>query len=131
MAFEEVGGSKTYVKYSECKAGDVVVEGHFIGSVPSKFGGNNHEFRTESGKIVSLNKSGQLDYCLKHIAVGDYVRVVYEGKTILDKGTFKGKEAHNFKVAKDPSRRLANTSIAAPAPKEAGAELLDSENPLA
>jgi hypothetical protein len=131
MSFQEVGGAKSYVKYSECKAGDIVVEGYFVGSTPSKFGGNNHEFRTESGAIVSLNKSGQLDYCLKHIEKGDYVRVIFEGKVVLDKGTFKGKEANQFKVLKDPSRRLAPSAIPTPAVKEVAEVLSDSENPLA
>lgn len=130
MAFQEVGGAKRYVKYSECNVGDVLVEGYYAGITVGKYG-NQYNFTTEDGTHVVLNKSGQLEYALKFVEVGEYVRIVYEGVAVLQKGTFKGKEAHNFKVMKDPDRRRHVGNVPPPITHIDASEVLDSENPLA
>jgi len=83
VQFKSVGGQKKYFKYAECEEGQLLVEGKFIGTSPNKFGKENFDFRPEEGPIVRE---------------GDTVQVIYDGKGILDKGAFKGKEVHNFKV---------------------------------
>lgn len=127
MAFQEVAGAKSFVKANGMNPGDVMVTGWFVGERPSKFGGKDFEFETEDGKHIVVNKSGQLVYAMQFVEKGDFVRVTYVGKNILDKGTFKGREAHQFKVEKDPGRRRAvspnPTSVASETP-----EVLD--NPL-
>ena len=130
MAFQEVGGAKRYVKYSEASPGDVLVEGYYAGTTVGKFG-NQYNFSTEDGQQVTLNKSGQLEYALKFVEVGEYVRVVYEGMVNLQKGTFKGKDAHNFKVMKDPDRRRVSGATVPAVMIHGAPEVLDSENPLA
>jgi hypothetical protein len=130
MAFQEVGGAKRYVKYSECQAGDELVEGYYTGTTVGKYG-NQYNFLTEDGKQVVLNKSGQLEYAIKFVEVGEYVKVIYEGVAVLQKGTFKGKEAHNFKVLKDPERRRRTGGPIPAVSINDASEVLDSENPLA
>lgn len=97
--FRSVGGQKKYFKYAECEQGQVLVEGKFVGAVPSRFQGNNYEFRPEQGPIVSLNHSGHLKYLIEtYVKEGDLCRVIYDGKTTIEKGAMAGKEAHQFKV---------------------------------
>jgi len=99
VQFKSVGGQKKYFKYAECEEGQLLVEGKFIGTSPNKFGKENFDFRPEEGPIVSLNHAGQLAYLMdNYVREGDTVQVIYDGKGILDKGAFKGKEVHNFKV---------------------------------
>lgn len=101
MKFTKVGGSKKYFKYSECEAGQVLVEsGKFLGRSPNKFGKENFDFKpTDGGPIICLNNAGQLNYLIDtHVRVGDTVQVIYEGSDILDKGAFKGKTVHKFEI---------------------------------
>lgn len=126
--FQEVGGAKNYVKYNECKAGDIVAEGHYLSRTMGKFGAQ-YNFMSEDGKQTVLNKSGQLEYALQHVEAGDYLRVIYEGEITLEKGTFKGKKAHQFKVLKDPTRKKVSAPVSAA--KEVAEVLEESENPLA
>ena len=57
MLFNKVNLKKKYIKYSECKPGDVLVVGKYVETIPSvKYPANsNHDFKTETGEIVSLN----------------------------------------------------------------------------
>lgn len=104
MSFQEVGGPINYVKYSESKPGDVLVEGWFIDTKPGLYG-NQYYFIDECGKTTVLNKSGQLDYQMSHsINKEDFLRITYAGKIILEKGPMKGKESNQFKIERDPTR---------------------------
>lgn len=104
MSFQEVGGPINYVKYSECKAGDVLVEGWFIDTKPGLYGAQYY-FIDETGKTTVLNKSGQLDYQMSHsINKEDFLRITYMGKIILEKGPMKGKESNQFKIERDPTK---------------------------
>lgn len=97
VKLKKVGGPKQYYKYSECKAGQVLVEGKFIGRSPNKFGKENFDFKpANGGPTVSLNHAGQLEYLLSEIVEGTYCRVTYNGKEVLTKGDFKGKEVNTF-----------------------------------
>lgn len=125
MGFQEVGGASKYYKYNECKPGQILVEGWFTGIQNGKFG-NQYHFVTPSGESVVLNKAGQLDHVFTKVCeVDDFVRVTYDGKKILEKGDFKGKEVNQFKVERDPSRKGRNNQ---PQPMEAvemGEEVVD------
>jgi len=107
MAFQRVSIQRTYFKYPECKKGDILVNaGIFIKTEDGKFG-PQHIFREKvSGKEVCLNSSGHLNYQLEeHVTPGDLCNVIYDGKVLLTKGTFAGKEAHNFIVEVDPAAK--------------------------
>jgi hypothetical protein len=97
MAFTRVSGKMKYYKYSECTPGQVLVEnGVYLGSEEGKFG-IQHLFREEDGSKVCLNSAGHLNYLIDESAVpGMKCRVTYAEKVLLDSGSFKGKEAHNF-----------------------------------
>lgn len=107
--FKKVGGPRTYVKFSECKVGDVLVEGKYIGTVANQFNKDkpNYEFKPLNGEAnVVLNSAGKLVYLMDtYVQVGDLVQVTYKGKSKIDKGPMKGKEAHDFEVAVDDSAR--------------------------
>lgn len=123
MSFVEISTAKRYVKYSECKEGDELVVGWYIGTTDGKFG-EQHNFVTETGTHVVLNSSGQLDYFIKtHIKPEDFVKIIFKGKTKLEKGPMAGKEANAFAYYKDPSRAGKRNApiyqeVAAPAETE-------------
>ena len=100
MEFRSVGGQKKYFKYKDCEAGDVLVQGKYLGTSPSKFGKDNHDFKPAEGPTVCLNSAGHLNYLIENnVQIGDMVQVTYEGTDVLDQGAFKGKEVHKFDVA--------------------------------
>lgn len=91
----------------------MVKAGVYIGDSPNQFGRDNHDFKEADGTVVSLNAAGQLDYLLtSHAQLGDTVRIIYAGTNTLEKGRFKGKEAHNFELhLKDGPQRAATTAV--------------------
>jgi hypothetical protein len=99
--FTEIGGAgnTTYPKYAQHKSGDVLItDGVYLGSVPSKFGGVGHPFKMADGTKIHLNGAGQLDRRLEGVSVGTHCHIVYMGEEVLNKGPFKGKPCHQFKV---------------------------------
>lgn len=97
VRLKKVGGPKQYYKYKECKPGQVLVEGTYIGRSPNKFGKENFDFKpANGGATVCLNHAGQLEYLLEAITEGTYCRVTYNGREVLTKGDFKGKEVNTF-----------------------------------
>lgn len=121
MLFNKVNLKKKYIKYSECKPGDVLVVGKYVETIPSvKYPANsNHDFKTETGEIVSLNSSGQLDYFLEEKLKFDktkVVRITFAGKEEILKGPYKGKDKYGnpntqntfeFEVAEDDTESFA------------------------
>jgi hypothetical protein len=120
MGYNEVGGAKTYIKWSECKKGQVVLDGaKYRRSFEGKYG-IQYEFVTDDGEIIVINKSGQLDYKMDFIRPGSKVHLTYEGKIVLDKGKYKDKESNQFTLlcdddfkAPDDSEQEAATQDAA------------------
>ncbi len=106
MAFEDVTERFRYLKYAECSKGDLLAEGHFVRSEMDKTYFKPKYFITgEDGIITVLNASGQLDKVMQKLKPGDFVRVIFEGSSVMDHGRFKGKSAYSFKVQVDPERR--------------------------
>ena len=100
MAFKKLQTNKKFIKLSEQTKGDVLAEGTYLGAVENKFGGTNHEFKTESG-VVSIS-AGSLNYIMEsNVNEGDKVQVEYDGQITLEKGNFKGKPCHQFNVYLD------------------------------
>jgi len=95
---QELGAKTNYFKYSECKDGQTLVDkGVYLGQKQGKFGRQNN-FLVGGAKTV-LNSAGHLNYKLdEFVKVGDTVTIIYDGKEKLEKGTFAGKECHQFKV---------------------------------
>ncbi len=51
-----------------------------------------------AGKTLVLNHSGMLNKSLDQLSEGDVVQIIYQGKGKMEKGKYKGKEAHTFEV---------------------------------
>jgi len=104
MAYQEVSKQEKYYKYAECEEGQVLVDGGvYRGGREGKFG-IQHVFKTEEEYIV-LNSSGHLNWLLENRCnVGDFCKIVYEGKDVLESGKFSGKEAHKFSILVDDEK---------------------------
>lgn len=112
MAFQKISGKMTYVKYKESKAGDVLAEGIYLGHRQGQYG-IQHQVKTDSGEIVVLNSSGQLNWQLENLVqVGDCIQVTYKGTILLTTGKMKGKESHQFELAVDKSRSQTGSTSA-------------------
>jgi len=100
VKLKKAGGPKTYFKYSECEAGQVLVEGTYIGRSPNKFGNENFDFKpADGGAVVCLNHAGHLAHLVEtHLVEGQYCRVTFEGKEVLEKGTYAGKPVNKFSL---------------------------------
>jgi hypothetical protein len=109
MAYERVssGGSVRFVKYNDAQKGDTLVEGWYTAKRPSKFGNDkyDYEFTTEDGERVVLNGAGHLAFQMANVKPGAWTKVEYEGKDIIKKGTWAGREAHNVTVFVDNDKK--------------------------
>ena len=73
----------------------------FTATAPgSTFNKDLDEVSYDAGTAIIINESGNLEYRLKDIKEGDEVVVIYEGKTPLSGGAYKGTLANNFQVLK-------------------------------
>ena len=128
MAFQDLNAAKKYVKTTALAKGEEMVEGWYIGShISKKYGNQQHNFITEAGEHVVLNGAGQLDYIIENqVKPEDYVKVIFDGKVVLQKGPQAGTAVNQFKAYVDPSR----AGKRAAAPKEIGtnSELADEED---
>ena len=107
-------GLPKYFKYSECKPGDKLVDmGEFIGSTEGKFGAQHNFIELKTGQQVVLNKAGSLDWRIEkgQIKEGGVYDIHFAGKKKLEKGTFAGKDANDFKFAVYSPDELAAANI--------------------
>lgn len=104
MAFREEAGLNAYRPYDKMSVGEVVAEGWFEGTTTGTFGHDNYLIREGNGEVIEVNHCGHLAHKWEKskILVGDYVKIVYAGKDVLEKGKFKGKPSHNVKLFRDP-----------------------------
>jgi hypothetical protein len=95
-------GQKKYWKLKETPVGTVLAQGTYMGSQtnPVYEQSVNHLIRNEDDVVVVLS-GGHLDYQIQsnNIQKGDKLQVSYLGTTKVEKGKFKGKEAHQFDIA--------------------------------
>jgi hypothetical protein len=135
MAFLEQG-SVNYRDYKTLSKGDVVAEGWIEGFSPNTFNAAKRDvsIRERDGSVVKVNSCGSLEYKLKEakpaIAIGDYVKIVYEGEQVMEKGSFKGKSAHTVKVFRDAdlhidSQKLPSFKSTEDSSREAAVSALD------
>jgi len=103
MAFKEVkiGEGIDYIRPSklaeEGKTG-VILEGEYLGTVLNPLSKkNDFKFKTNDG-ISIINNTGGLAVRMSQVNPGTLCQVVYNGKTKIESGDYKGKEAHQFNV---------------------------------
>jgi len=103
MAFQKVGGSRKYFKYSECTPGQKLIEnGLYVGAEEGKYG-VQHIFNLPSKETAVLNSAGKLNYQLENFATPGKTRcnVTYAGKSKITKGAMAGKDFHDFDTEVD------------------------------
>ena len=118
--FTEVSGSLVFQNpalWFKSEASGVMVKGIYLGRTEKdKYGKSNFKFQaTAAGSAISkdlnevdyaagttviINESGNLDYRLRGTKEGDELTVIYEGKTPMKSGVYKGTLANNFQVLK-------------------------------
>ena len=98
MAFEEVRGTR--IGYATLEEGTTVVEGAYVETVGDGGKGTYHAFNTSDGR-VEIWGAGQLNKSLAFVNEGALTRVVYKGKTEIQKGPNAGTLAHQFQVLVD------------------------------
>lgn len=99
-----------YRKWSEWETGDIIV-GKYKGSqidnydkpnwlieVEEAFFGDKKEQKKVIGQVMGLNSSGKLDAAMKKVEIGEMVQIEYKGMSTIEKGKFKGKDAHDIDV---------------------------------
>lgn len=108
LSFKSLDGREsgiTYVKAGDLAANQVAGQGIFLGMVENPRTkkkdvklSETDDAGNETGRTIIINGAGNLEYRMKKAVVGSLIRVVYEGKTPLQSGPFKGTLAHNFDV---------------------------------
>lgn len=101
--------NKKYVKYSEAKAGDILVEDAvFIGTETNQYARLNFLFEKD-GAIYALPECGALKFNNNQnkIKTGHMFKIIYDGTAIMDKGAMRGKEYHKLKIySKSPNGQV-------------------------
>lgn len=106
-AFKAVGmegkGTLTIIRPSKLATDGttgVVVEGVYESATPNKFNADKLDYfiRTESGDLTIINSTGSLARQMGMVAIGELVRITYNGKKELTKGKLAGKSVHDFLV---------------------------------
>lgn len=84
----------------EASKGDqLVAMGEYVGITESKFGNNYNFIQLEDGGHIVLS-GGALKWRVEsgHMSEGDVFDIFYEGKETMEKGDYKGKDVHTFKI---------------------------------
>jgi len=102
MAFVQVGGVPI-VKLDAYEAGEVIIEGVYLGSFETKFNNPAFKFLEKNGTIRAV-ACGSMRYKMKEVEKGMKVRIIYLGKDVMTKGQFNGRPFHDVQVlVDDPS----------------------------
>ena len=99
-------GQTNYRKWDEWENGDVLI-GTFVSQGEDKYQKPNWEIKVEDaqfvdhklgkkllGKSLTLNSCGQLDKAMEKVEEGEMLQITYNGTAKINKGKFKGKDAH-------------------------------------
>lgn len=105
-----------YRKWNEWDTGDVLI-GTYKGSQTDNYDKPNWLIEVEDAQftdkkaakklnpnedgdknIIGLNSSGKLDAAMDKVEIGDMIQVEYKGMSTIEKGKFKGKDAHDIEV---------------------------------
>lgn len=104
------GGRCTYRPWKDWEVGDLII-GKYKGSKIDNYEKPNwlievldaqfakkKEASKLVGQTIGLNSAGQLDKAMEHVSEGDTVQVLYNGTSQIEKGKYKGKDAHLIEV---------------------------------
>lgn len=105
-----------YRKWSEWDTGDILI-GTYKGSQTDSYDKPNWLIEVEDAQfgdkkaakklnpnadgeknIIGLNSSGKLDAAMDKVEIGDMVQIEYKGMSTIEKGKYKGKDAHDIEV---------------------------------
>lgn len=106
---KELGVPK-YIKYTEAEVDQQLVKmGKFMGTTEGKYGAQYNFLELESNDHVVLNKCGTLEWRVRegYMQEGEVFDIYFEGKEVIEKGTFAGKEANKLKIEKYEPKELA------------------------
>lgn len=102
MAFESVSTLPRFYKFKETQPG-VLFDAWFVREFQGKFG-NCFEFIDEAGQKHILNDAGKLAHLMENVAPEEFVRIIYKGQSVIEKGIWKGTKAHDFDILRDRSK---------------------------
>ncbi len=119
----------------------VVTKGEYLGATEGRYGPQHNFMELDTNQHVVLS-GGSLNWRVEqgHMVEGEVFDITYEGREVMTKGDFKGKESKNYKFAKYEDDELPEAflkkrnagaasagaaSPSAPAPKSAENEALD------
>ena len=107
---KSLGGSQTYRVWEDYSVGDWVL-GRFVGYHICQYKKPNPKIEVIDalfydrdlsdsmvGKTLVLNAMGSLSAQIDKVEEGETVRVTYNGKNVLTKGIYAGKEAYSVSV---------------------------------
>lgn len=104
-----------YRKWADWEAGDILI-GTYKGSQIDSYDKPNWLIEVEDAQftdvklvkslmpkgdkkiVIGLNSSGKLDKAMEQVEIGEMVQVEYKGTSTIEKGKYKGKEAHDIEV---------------------------------
>lgn len=107
---KQINGSQTYRKWEEYSVGDIVI-GEYIGDHVCQYKHSNPKIKVleamfkdgsgedMEGKTLVLNACGSLTKAMEQVEEGDIIQVEYQGKNLLTKGPYAGKESHSVSLA--------------------------------
>jgi hypothetical protein len=107
---KSLGGSQAYRVWEDYSVGDWVL-GRYVGNHVCQYKKQNPKIEVIDalfddsdlsdsiiGKTLVLNAVGSLSAQIEKVEEGETVRVTYNGKNLLTKGPYAGKEAHSVTV---------------------------------
>lgn len=110
MKFKRAGGTM-YMKPTELPTNGKFLVGKYRESFEGEFG-INHKFSQRDAGCVIINGCGSLNKALENVEPGTWVALTFDGKKVLEKGKFKGKQFNDVKVyiCDEPSDEAVNAA---------------------
>lgn len=104
------GGQKNFRRWADWAEGDYVI-GKYVGTHTDQYDKEcmmlevaDAQFKRKKegdaliGKVIVLNAAGQLNKAMEQMEEGQMVQVTYQGTSTIEKGKYKGKDAHVIEV---------------------------------
>lgn len=99
-----------YRAWGEWEAGDIIVgtykgqqtdqydKPNWLVEIEEAFFTNKKDQKKFKGQVIGLNSAGKLDGAMENVSEGDMIQVEYKGMSTIEKGKYKGKDAHDIEV---------------------------------
>ena len=104
-------GGGTYRKWADWTEGDVLICKFVSEGVDTTYGKPTWTVKVEEamfsdedaghvlkGKNLTLNSNGQFDKAMAQVSEGDMIQITYNGVSEIEKGKYRGKDAHQVEV---------------------------------